>query len=217
MILTVDEDEKLMGTLFLSGQNRDMWFLTEDGVYEVLMQSRKPIAKEFKKKVKSILKDIRNTGGYVGNEDVFINTYLPFVDDNTKSLFKMTLQTVRQQNEIINQQNNQLNEQKPLVTFAERCLKSSDNILVRELAKIIQDEGISNIGEKKLYQKLRDWNLILKSKNEPSQLGMNMKLFVVEQKVIKTPYGEKLSRTAKITPKGQIYIVERLDKELKSI
>lgn len=46
MLLTIEDDEKLRGTLFLSGQNREMWLLTEDGVYEVLMQSRKPIAKQ---------------------------------------------------------------------------------------------------------------------------------------------------------------------------
>ena len=58
----VDEEEKLNGTLFLSGQNRLVWFLTEDGLYEVLMQSRKPIAKAFKKEVKKILKDLREIG-----------------------------------------------------------------------------------------------------------------------------------------------------------
>lgn len=50
MIDTVDEDEKLRETIFTSGQNREVWFLTENGLYEVLMQSRKPLAKEFKKK-----------------------------------------------------------------------------------------------------------------------------------------------------------------------
>lgn len=64
MVETVDEDEKLMGTIFLSGQNREVWMLTEDGLYEVLMQSRKPIAKQFKKGVKEILKTIRKTGSY---------------------------------------------------------------------------------------------------------------------------------------------------------
>ena len=59
MIRNVDEDEKLIQTLFVSGQNREMWFLTEDGLYEVLMQSRKPIAKQFKKEVKALLKNIR--------------------------------------------------------------------------------------------------------------------------------------------------------------
>lgn len=59
MVGLVDEDEKLKRTLYVSGQRREMWFLTEDGLYEVLMQSRKPIAKEFKKKVKKLLKDLR--------------------------------------------------------------------------------------------------------------------------------------------------------------
>lgn len=59
MIMNVDEDEKLKAIVSHSGQNREMWFLTEDGLYEVLMQSRKPIAKKFKKKIKKLLKEIR--------------------------------------------------------------------------------------------------------------------------------------------------------------
>ena len=54
----MDEDEKLIRTLFVSGQNRELWFLTEYGLYEVLMQSRKPIAKQFKKQIKGILKSL---------------------------------------------------------------------------------------------------------------------------------------------------------------
>ena len=64
MLKSVDEDEKLMQTILASGQNRQMWFLTEDGMYEVLMQSRKPIAKQFKKQVKHILKELRTKGEY---------------------------------------------------------------------------------------------------------------------------------------------------------
>lgn len=64
MLKTVDEDEKLVSKILISGQNREMWFVTEDGLYEVLMQSTKPIAKEWKKKVKEILKEIRKTGTY---------------------------------------------------------------------------------------------------------------------------------------------------------
>ncbi len=59
MISSVDEDEKLNGIIFRAGQNREMTLLTEDGLYEVLMLSRKPIAKQFKKKVKKLLKDLR--------------------------------------------------------------------------------------------------------------------------------------------------------------
>lgn len=68
MVSLVDEDEKLKRTIYVSGQNREMWFLTEDGVYEVLMQSRKPIAKQFKKEVKAVLKSIRKHGAYMTPE-----------------------------------------------------------------------------------------------------------------------------------------------------
>jgi prophage antirepressor-like protein len=59
MLNTVDSDEKLLATLVRSGQRREMWFLTEDGLYEVLMQSRKPIARRFKRSVKTVLKELR--------------------------------------------------------------------------------------------------------------------------------------------------------------
>lgn len=59
MLETIDDNEKLTTTIYRSGQNRKMWFLTEDGLYEVLMQSRKPIAKQFKSEVKKILKSLR--------------------------------------------------------------------------------------------------------------------------------------------------------------
>nr|DAU87055.1 MAG TPA: BRO family protein [Caudoviricetes sp.] len=64
MLRMVDDDEKLIRKIFVSGQNRNMWFLTEDGFYEVCMQSTKPNAKIFKKEVKKILKTIRKTGKY---------------------------------------------------------------------------------------------------------------------------------------------------------
>ena len=72
MIRTIDEDEKLNSTILSAGQNRVVTFLTEDGLYEVLMQSRKPIAKAFKKEVKKILKEIRKKGYYIsGNCERF--------------------------------------------------------------------------------------------------------------------------------------------------
>ncbi len=59
MMRSVDDDEKLTQTLFASGQRREMWLLTEQGLYEVLMQSRKPVARQFKAGVKALLKALR--------------------------------------------------------------------------------------------------------------------------------------------------------------
>ena len=65
MLNKVDEDEKVLNNVYTLGGAQESWLLTEDGLYEVLMQSRKPIAKAFKKEVKKILKQIRTTGGYI--------------------------------------------------------------------------------------------------------------------------------------------------------
>lgn len=89
MMRTVDEDEKLTQTLFVSGQRREMWFLTEQGLYEVLMQSRKPIAKDFKRGVKALLKGIRTGEYYLSN--IFVrrtNRLLQSAEDRISSLRK---------------------------------------------------------------------------------------------------------------------------------
>ena len=64
MLASVDEDEKVVRIAYTPGGNQETWFLTENGLYEVLMLSRKPIAKQFKKGVKEILRTIRKTGQY---------------------------------------------------------------------------------------------------------------------------------------------------------
>jgi prophage antirepressor-like protein len=96
----LDDDEKLIGTIFLSGQNRETWLVNESGLYSLILTSRKPEAKHFKRWIThEVLPSIRKTGGYVANEDMFIQTYLPHADDHTKLMFRATLETVRKQNE----------------------------------------------------------------------------------------------------------------------
>lgn len=69
MLQNIDDDEKVMNIVHTPGGNQEAWFLTEDGVYEVLMQSRKPIAKQFKKEIKTVLKSIRKHGYYSVRDD----------------------------------------------------------------------------------------------------------------------------------------------------
>ena len=106
-----------------------------------------------------------------------------------------------------------IEEDKPKVTFADRVLRSKDNILVRQLAKIASDEGYK-IGERKLYNKLREWGYLLKGSTEPSQRMIDSGYFVIKVSTIDTPYGIKETKTTLVTPKGQIKIVEKLLKEL---
>ena len=107
-----------------------------------------------------------------------------------------------------------IKEQKPAVTFTNTVLKSKDNILMRQLAKIACDEGI-NIGEKKLYRKLREWKMIMVNSTEPYQKYINNGTFVLEEKTVNTPYGVKITHTTKVTPIGQIRIIERLKEEMR--
>lgn len=106
-----------------------------------------------------------------------------------------------------------IKEDEPLVAFSERILKEGDNILIRDLAKIASDEGYKT-GEKRLYNKLREWNYICKTSTKPTQYAIERDYFVVETNTINTPYGTKQVFTTKATPKAQVHIIERLMKEL---
>jgi prophage antirepressor-like protein len=207
MVAMVDEEEKLTETISWSGQRRKMWFLTENGLYEVLMQSRKPIAKEFKTKVKEILKTIRKTGGYVANDELFVNTYLPHADENTKELFKLNLTVIRQLN-------NKLDEQKPLVEFAEQVISSEDTVDIGQMAKLASDNNFK-IGRNKLCVFLREKGMFMKN-NIPYQKYMNVDLFEVVEIVKKIGNDYKVFLKTMIKPKGQIKIIEMLKAEFDS-
>lgn len=105
-------------------------------------------------------------------------------------------------------------QQKPLVSFAETCLTSSRSLLVREVAKLASKQGVM-IGEKRLFQKLRDWELMFKHRNEPTQHAMEMGLFEIKKGVYSHPDGARDFATPKVTIKGQVYIINRLKKELR--
>ena len=90
----LDEDERRKLDLPRQGET---WFVTESGLYAVILRSDKPNAKKFRKWVTSeVLPTIRKTGGYVNNDELFISTYLPYADENTKLIFSQTLKTVRE-------------------------------------------------------------------------------------------------------------------------
>ena len=111
MVNLVDEEEKLKRTLYVSGQNREMWFLTEDGLYEVLMQSRKPIAKQFKKQVKEILKSLR-----LNKIEMVNKTTQPAIDNQINDMVNLvknlvdTVTSLTNQNTILMNKNNELLE-----------------------------------------------------------------------------------------------------------
>lgn len=105
-----------------------------------------------------------------------------------------------------------LDEQAPLVTFAKALQISEHSILIGEMAKILKQNGI-NIGQNRLFEWLRDNNYLMtkgEQKNLPTQKAMELKLFEVKTTTINNPDGSvRLTRTTKITPKGQTYFINK--------
>lgn len=139
----VDDEDKGVNSVDTLGGKQKLTVINESGLYSLVINSRLESAKRFKHWVTSdILPAIRKTGGYVNNDELFVNTYLPFVDDTTKLLFTQTLKTVRKQNEIIENQNKQiknqqfqLEEQEPKVTYYDDVLKKKGLINTSVIAK----------------------------------------------------------------------------------
>lgn len=124
LLNNVDGSEKLMHILYASGQLRKMWFLTEDGLYEVLMQSRKPIAKEFKRQVKIILKDIRRHGLYAADELL----------NNPDFLLKAALALKEARDKVRNLEN-EVEELKPKSIYCDMILDCKDLVSTTQIAK----------------------------------------------------------------------------------
>lgn len=167
MMRCVDEDEKLVQTLFVSGQGRDVWMLTEDGLYEVLMQSRKPIAKQFKKGVKNILREIRTTGGYLAtsdtdtNEEILAKAVLVAQktierkDQRIKQLEHDAAAQAKQLTEqasTIKQQNKTIDELQSKATYLDQILQSKSTVTTSQIA---QDYGMSAKKFNKLLHDLK--------------------------------------------------------------
>lgn len=200
MLQAVDENEKLCvnNPYALQGQ-QEQWFLTEDGLYEVLMQSRKPIAKEFKREVKQILKTIRKHGLYA-KEELLDNP------DIAIAAFK-ALKEEREARKALEAENAQM---QPLALFAKSVSASDTSILIGDLAKLLKQNGYDT-GQKRLFEELRQRGFLMKSgssKNLPTQKSMESGLFEVKESTINNPDGSvRVTKTTKVTGKGQVYFV----------
>ncbi|KHF27792.1 hypothetical protein LR68_03343 [Anoxybacillus sp. BCO1] len=99
----LDEDEVNKVYLIDSlGRQQQTTVVNEAGLYSLILTSNKPEARQFKRWIThEVIPTIRKTGGYVENDDLFVETYLKHADEQTKLLFRATLETVRKQNEQI--------------------------------------------------------------------------------------------------------------------
>lgn len=206
MVQNVDDEEKVKMPFKMatSRSTQEQWFLTEDGLYEVLMQSRKPIAKQFKKEVKNILKQMRLTGGSVvsGREEDFVEFYFSKFSDDTKLAMVKDLQ---EQND---KMKNLIQEQSKSVAFVKLVNETNGTKSMKEFADTL---GIVGLGRNTLYELLREMEIILWNDTIPYRKYIDQGYLTVNESIARN--GELVCST-RITPKGQVWLTKKILKHL---
>lgn len=187
--------------------------ISEPGLYRLVMKSRKPEAKEFQRWVThEVLPQIRRTGGYIHTTDT---------DSDEDILAKAVLvaqKTIEHKNRQIAEKDAQIKVLEPKALFADAVAASDGTCLVGELAKMLRQNGL-NIGQNWLFQLLRDDGFFGKSgsnRNVPTQKAMDLGLFRIKETAVTHSDGHvTISRTPKVTGKGQRYFIARYCPEKK--
>lgn len=194
----VDRDEKVRNIITTPGGNQEVWLLTEDGLYEALFQSRKPIAKEFKKGVKEILKTIRKTGGYIATKQ----------DDTPEEIMARALivaqETIKRKEERLKQLEEKNAKLQPKADFAETAFKAEGKVDIGQAAKILN----LGFGRNTLFKKLREADVFFKDRNEPKQKYIDAGYFEMTllPPIHRDSHPDILYQKVLCKPKGLAYI-----------
>lgn len=179
--------------------------ITESGVYSLIFGSKLPNAKKFKRWVTSeVLPTIRKHGAYMTDEKAFD------VVHNKTGLADLLQQAADQ----LKQKDIEIAEMKPKALFADSVATSHTTILIGELAKILRGNGI-DIGANRLFAWMREHGYLINRKgsdwNMPTQKSMDLGLFKIKETTINHSNGStSISKTPKVTGKGQQYFVNKL-------
>lgn len=196
----VDIDDKLNNETLSSLGQRGGWLINESGLYSLILSSKLPNAKQFKRWVTSeVLPDIRKYGVY--------NAAIP------KTLPE-ALKAYANEIDEHNKTKALLEAQKPKVLFADAVSASDASILIGELAKILKQNGAENMGQNRLFETLRRDGFLISRKgtdyNMPTQKSMELGLFKIKETAINHSDGHvSISKTPKVTGKGQQYFVDK--------
>ncbi len=188
-----------------NGGMQTLSFIPEGDVYRLVAHSRLPSAEKFESWIfDEVLPTIMRTGGYVANADMFIENYLPFLEEPYQGLFRLQMMA-------INQLNERIRHDQPLVEFANQVSNSENLIDMNAMAKLAIEENIP-IGRNRLFRWLRE-NEILMSDNLPYQKFIDRGYFAVKESVFETGSMTKTYQQTFVTGKGQAFIICRLRKE----
>lgn len=200
-----DEEDRTKTMVFDGNQNKETILINESGLYSLVLSSKLPNAKQFRRWVTSeVLPSLRKYGTY--------STDIP-------RTLPDALKAYANEIEEHNKTKALLEEQKPKVLFADAVNASHTSILVGDLAKLLRQNGL-DIGQNRLFEKLRQEGYLIKQKGEsynmPTQRSMDMKLFEVKESTFTNPDGSThITKTSKVTGKGQIYFANRYLSEVQ--
>lgn len=203
----VDEDDRQNYQNGTFESNRGLTIINESGLYSLILSSKMPKAKEFKRWVTSeVLPAIRKHGAYM-TDDV-----LKQAIQSPDFLIKLATE-LKEEKEARRQAEASLQAAKPKVLFADAVSASDSTILIGDLAKILKQNGY-NTGQKRLFQWLRDNGYLIKRQgadyNSPTQRSMELGLFrVKETPIIHADGHVTVNKTVKVTPKAQIYFANK--------
>lgn len=204
----LDDDEKGLRSTQTLGGDQLILYINEPGFYKLVMRSRKPEAKAFQRWVThEVLPAIRRDGGYM--------VLRP--DESPEQLMARALEvaheTLRRERERADALEAENGLLKPKALFADAVASSDGTCLVGVLAKMLRQSGV-DIGQNRLFAWLRENGYLGKAgsnRNVPTQRAMEMGLFKVKETAVTHADGHvTLSRTAKVTGKGQVYFMEKL-------
>ena len=198
----VDDEDKLNDKTASSLGQRGGWLINESGLYSLILSSKLPKAKEFKRWVTSeVLPSIRKHGAYAVDELL-----------NDPEFAIKTFTALKEERERSKRLSEQIEADKPKVIFADSVSAAKSSILIGDLAKILKQNGV-NIGQNRLFEWLRKNGYLIKdgnSKNMPTQRAADMKLFEVKVRAVNNPDGSiRETKTTKVTGKGQVYFVNK--------
>ena len=201
----VDNEDKKMGERNVTPSIKDSLgreqypvFINESGLYSLVLSSKLPTAKAFKRWIThDVIPAIRKTGGY----------HVP------QSPEEQMAQGLIAAQKLLAEKDKRIKEMRPKEIFADAVSVSKTDILIGDLAKLIKQNG-HDIGQKRLFSWLREKGYLIKRKgldwNMPTQKAMEMKLFRVKETVVTHADGHTtVSKTTKVTGKGQVYFVNK--------
>lgn len=208
----LDDDEKMTLNLTDSHSNQRggaqmATIINEPGLYALVLSSRKPEAKAFKRWIThEVIPSIRKTGGYIAGQETMDD------DQLLANALMVAQRKIAERNKQLEAANAKIQADAPKVLFAETVEKAEGNILVRQLAKLMVQRGYDT-GEKRLYDLLRRDGFVIKAnakdQNAPTQRSVDMGLMRSIERTVSSADKTFISSTTVITPKGQIYFLNK--------